>query len=135
MSTSSSSSEGTDHPLANMMTSLRKEQDEEFDGMDWADFKADVNLKDLISEIDRGIDKRNRQIEVVDENSIRIKKLYTRFEPLLKMTMVVYVGTPFLAKPGWCVNNPDIPQSGPGALHCTPYSGITTIPHSNLPYL
>lgn len=66
---------------------------------------------------------------------MRVKKCYTRSEPLLWLTMVLYVVTPFLAKPGWCINNPTIPQTGPGSRHCVPYSGKNPIPHSNLPYL
>jgi hypothetical protein len=93
--------------------------------IDWETFKSDVNLKNLVSHIDRGVDRRSRlkienlekyNIEHTDEEQIyKIKncmKWYKRLHPIHSISLLLYIFGCFFERPAWCIQND--PEKVPG---------------------
>ena len=79
---------------------------------DWSEFKTDVSMKTLISELDKAI-KRRMRLYLSDDQAEKDKiaafrKQYYRYKPLKLVAMILYIALPFFEKPGWCLQNSEI---------------------------
>lgn len=95
---------------------------------DWSEFKSDVGLKSLISSLDKGIRRRERLIELEDEEENqkvqRFKQIYMKLKPLKQVALLLYLFLVILEKPGWCLHNANIDiNTTQGYWYCNNESG------------
>ena len=95
---------------------------------DWSEFKSDVGLKSLISSLDKGIRRRERLIELEDEEENqkvqRFKQIYMKLKPLKQVALLLYLFGVILEKPGWCLHNANIDvKTTQGYWYCNNESG------------
>ena len=75
--------------------------------LDWDAFKGDVSMKQLINSIDKSIKRRNRLLIAEDEDGStafsNFRKQVQKWRPIKMLALGLYVGLPFMEKPGWCI--------------------------------
>jgi hypothetical protein len=83
--------------------------------IDWEIFKSDVNLKNLVQHIDRGVDRRTRlfianqeKFNVKEEQQDKIlnfMKWYKKLHPIHSICLFIYIFGCFFERPAWCIQD------------------------------